>query len=58
MRALMALDVDEYDMADLVRDKTAQMNDRQELLLEAWSVMGSAERRAWKALQLHRRPHD
>lgn len=56
MRRLMQADLDEYDMADRAREMNDEMNVEQETLEEAWRVMGSRYRSAWKRLLVHRRP--
>jgi len=56
MRYLMDSDLDEYDMASLARELNRQLNIDQANFEQAWSVMGSKERGAWKRLLVHRRP--
>ncbi len=58
IRAVMDMDLDEYDMADLAREVNAELNRQQDALDEAWRFMGSKERGAWKRLLAHRRPRD
>ena len=57
MRAVMAQDVDEFDMADCARALTDEIGN--ELLHAAWGILQSHERSAWKALlKLERIDHD
>ena len=46
MRAVMLLDVDEFDMADAAR----ALDITNEQLADAWPVLTSTERAAWKQL--------
>ena len=55
MRELMDRDdVDEYTMADDARELNAELNERQDVFEEAWSIMGPKERAVWKKLLTHR----
>jgi len=56
MRYLMDSDLDEYDMASLARELNRQLNIDQANFDQAWAIMGSKERGAWKRLLVHRRP--
>lgn len=56
MRELMDRDdVDEFTMADDARELNAVLNERQDVFEEAWGIMGSKERAAWKRLLTHYR---
>jgi len=56
MRYHMDSDLDEYDMASLARELNRQLNTDQANFEQAWSIMGSKERGAWKRLLAHRKP--
>lgn len=56
MRHVMSMDLDEYDMADVVREVNAEINRDQGIFQEAWTLMASNERAAWKGyLELERK---
>lgn len=48
MRELMKQSIDEMAKALLIAQMNKELNEVQELFLEAWGVMGSAERAKWK----------
>ena len=47
-RRILALDLDETDIATAVQVYTAEMNMRQEEWLEGWFCLNSMERSSWK----------
>lgn len=53
MRAVMQMDLDEYDMAD----KARAMALTGEQLIQVWPVLTSTERSAWKQLLELERPN-
>lgn len=57
MRMLMAEDLDEYDMADNARTMNRSLNNSPHFN-DAWNVLTTAERRAWKSLLTTWRPED
>jgi hypothetical protein len=58
MRMYMAADLDEYDMADRVRAVNAELNADALTFGDAWQVLSTAERRAWKTLLELRKPDE
>lgn len=56
IRDVMSRDICEYEMADLARALNKELNEQQEAFDEAWDVIESHERAAWKRLLIHRRP--
>lgn len=57
MRAVMALDLDEYEVADRVRE----FNDEHQGetgFADAWYVLATHERAAWRTYLTHRRPDE
>ena len=47
-RRILALDLDEVDLATAVQVYTAEMNARQEEWLQGWFCLSSWERSSWK----------
>lgn len=54
IRAVMQLDLDEYDMADAARTLNDELDSDQ--VNEAWPVLTTSERSAWRALLKLERP--
>lgn len=49
MRMLMGQDLDEFEIARQIEDENARLNRTEpELLHQAWTVLQSQERSAWK----------
>ncbi len=57
MRAVMSEDLDEYDMADRAREVNDELN-ADGSIHEAWHVLTSTERAAWKLLLKWERPNE
>jgi hypothetical protein len=57
MRAVMSADLDEYDMADRAREVNDDLN-ADGSIHEAWHVLNSTERAAWKSLLTWERPNE
>lgn len=59
MRFLMGQDLDEFVIAELIEKENAQLNrTAHDLLQEAWTVLTSTERSAWKEWITWRDKHD
>lgn len=58
MRMLMGQDLDEFEVAKQIEDENARLNRTEpELLHQAWTVLQSHERSAWKAWITWREKH-
>jgi hypothetical protein len=57
MRLLMSADVDEYELADRIVAMNDELNRSANLFQQAWGVLNSGERRAWKTFLTLRKDH-
>lgn len=58
MRMLMRADVEEFELADRITAMNERLNETSELFHQAWGVLNSTERRAWKAFLTLRKDHE